>query len=102
MSRMIGLRWAVCEDTPRARATAEKVAHDGVITSIAKVGRRTSGVMWRYYDPVVAAVVLDAALRAGVVDETTRTALLLALDRLAPAVLLTAEAEYEPAQEFQA
>jgi hypothetical protein len=99
---MIGLRWAVCEDTPRARAAAEKLAHDGVIASIARVGRRTSGVVWHYYDPAAAAVVLAAALRAGVVDEATRTALLLALDHLTPAVLLTAEAEYEPAQRYQA
>jgi hypothetical protein len=99
---MIALHWGVCHDDPAARQWAEQATHDAVIESIRQVGRRTSGILWRHYKPGPARQVLEAAVRAGVCSSEHRDSLLAALDEFAPAVLVTAEAEYEPAQRWQA
>lgn len=99
---MIGMHFAVAADEERSIALAEKGAHDLVIESIRLVGRRTSAVVWHHYGAAEARVVLDFAVRAEVMPAENAKDLLAKLEEFAPAILITAEAEYEPAQRLEA
>lgn len=97
VQRMTGVQFAACSNDERAIKAALKGTHDLVIASIAREGRRTTGVTWVVVGPRDAPGILDAAHY----PEPHRTALLDKLREFDPAVLVVAEADYEPSQVFR-
>lgn len=95
MSRMTGLHFAVAHDDAASIAQAEQGSHDKVLASIRPRGRRITGVVWHHYDAQAARTVLASAVKAGVMGTDDEAELLAKLHEFAPAVLITAEADYE-------